>query len=94
MRLNSRLSLKNLVVVTAGGALLFIAGCKDNPPGKGNLPGTIAGGESSGAAVAEVRTSGKFTTEIELVPVKYAQLQKAIQAQRGRVVVLDLWAEY
>jgi hypothetical protein len=33
-------------------------------------------------------------TDIALKSVKWPELEKAIAAHKGRIVVLDLWAEY
>jgi hypothetical protein len=81
----------------AAGAL-SIAGCGQAPskPADAKLPAPgAAQGESkaSGSAKLEPK-SQKEASAVELKAVKYDQLAAAIQAQRGHVVVMDVWAEY
>jgi hypothetical protein len=81
----------------AAGAF-FIAGCGQAPSNRvdAKLPesgAAQADGMASGPAKIE-RTSGKLPSAVDLRAVKYDQLRAAIKAQRGHVVVMDVWAEY
>jgi thiol-disulfide isomerase/thioredoxin len=64
------------------GALLCLAllGCKES--------------EQKAASGNTSAPSGKAEPTISLQVVKYPELQQAIQAQRGQVVVLDVWATW
>jgi hypothetical protein len=42
----------------------------------------------------EAPSSSKTPADVSLTVVKYDQLQSALRAQRGHVVVMDVWAEY
>jgi hypothetical protein len=78
--------------------ILLIAGCGQGPskPADAKLPAPGAArsdSKASGSAKLEP-TSQKAASAVELKAVKYDQLAAAIQAQRGHVVVMDVWAEY
>lgn len=81
----------------AAGTLL-IAGCGQgsSKPADANLPAPGAPrGDSEASASAKLEpVSQKSPSAVELKAVKYVQLAAAIQAQRGHVVVMDVWAEY
>jgi hypothetical protein len=78
--------------------ILLIAGCGEGPSklADAKLPGTgAAGGDSKASGSAKLEpASQKGASAVELRAVKYDQLAAAIQAQRGHVVVMDVWAEY
>ena len=80
----------------AAGTLL-VAGCgqgASTPADAKPAPGAARGhSKASGSAKLEP-TSQKAASAVELKAVKYDQLAAAIQAQRGHVVVMDVWAEY
>jgi hypothetical protein len=81
----------------AAGALL-IAGCGQGSsnPADAKRPAPDAtrdDSKASGSAKREL-ASEKTASAVELKAVKYDQLAAAIQAQRGHVVVMDVWAEY
>jgi hypothetical protein len=68
-----------------GGALLLAAGVAacNSPVAKDEPPGT--------------RTSVAAATrpaDVALKVVKWPELERAIGAHKGKVVVLDVWAEY
>jgi thiol-disulfide isomerase/thioredoxin len=71
-----------MLLVWLAGALLCLAlsGCKES--------------EQKAASGDPAAPSGKAEPAISLQAVKYPELQQAIQAQRGRVVVLDVWATW
>ena len=80
----------------AAGALA-IAGCGQGKPADSTLKPSETGAPLQERVVSsrpEGRTSRKVDSSVELSVVKYDQLQAAIQAQRGHVVVMDIWAEY
>jgi hypothetical protein len=81
----------------AAGTLL-IAGCGQgaSKPADANLPApSAARGDSKTSGSAKLEpTSQDAASAVELKAVKYDQLAKALQAQRGHVVVMDVWAEY
>jgi hypothetical protein len=52
------------------------------------LPGVLRSGD------APVPTKKAEAPKVELKDVKYADLGKAIKGQRGKVVVVDVWAHY
>lgn len=49
---------------------------------------------ASGITVVEERTSRKPEPVVELRDVKYAELTALVKSFRGKVLVVDLWAEY
>jgi hypothetical protein len=42
----------------------------------------------------DVRAQDRTPPAVELKKVKYGQLCEAVQAQRGKIVVVDIWAFY
>ncbi len=43
---------------------------------------------------AEALPGARPAPKVTLVDVKYADLARAVTAQRGKVVVVEVWAEY
>lgn len=79
-------------------ATLLIAGCGEAPSNRVDAKLTSGGAAqadsmASGSSKIE-QSSGKLPSAVELKAVKYDQLAAAIEAQRGHVVVMDIWAEY
>ena len=64
-------------------AALLVAACSSPPP-KNDQP---AGDKPALASAAQSPT-------ITLTAVKWLDLESAIAAHKGKVVVLDVWAEY
>jgi hypothetical protein len=46
------------------------------------------------AALAAPAGEKPPAAEVELKPIKYDTLKAAVRGQRGKVVVVDFWAEY
>ena len=46
------------------------------------------------ALLATAGPAGTQEGKVELTPVKYAGLKDAVVKHRGKVVLVDLWAEY
>lgn len=63
-------------------AALAVAAC-NSPPPKSDQPPTA----SAPPAAAESR-------DVTLAVVKWPELEKAIASHKGKVVVLDVWADY
>jgi hypothetical protein len=40
------------------------------------------------------RSFGQSEANITLKPVRYGELVEVVKAQRGKVLVVDVWAEY
>jgi thiol-disulfide isomerase/thioredoxin len=66
-------------VVLAG-----LAGCSANPANEG----------TSEPAVRHTAAKPAEITTVELKAVRYAQLVEAVRAQKGKVVVVDVWASW
>ena len=66
-------------------AALALAACAQNGPPKADTSTP----PTTGAARTEVKEP-----EVTLQAVKWPELEKAIAAHKGKVVVLDVWAEY
>ena len=63
-----------------------------------NDPSTVIGstGSSAAAAVVPCSVTSRAGPEswVRLKAVKYAELARAVRAGRGKVVVVEVWAEY
>ena len=91
--------LERLWIAGLAAGALAIAGC-----GQGTSPPSALKRSETGpppeerVASASSRPEGptarKVASSVDLSVLKYDQLQAAIQAQRGHVVVMDVWAEY
>ena len=46
------------------------------------------------AGSAAPRAGGPADPEIALKPVKYSDLCQLVRGQKGKVVIVDFWAEY
>ena len=59
------------------------------------LAAPLAGcGSSEPPKVAGTTTEGKAAEPATLQIVKWPELERAIAAHKGKVVVIDIWAEY
>jgi hypothetical protein len=64
-----------------------VAACSSPPP-----KGDQAGGDKP--IVTAVSKVAEKIGEVTLTPVKWPELQAAIAAQKGKVVLLDIWGEF
>lgn len=71
-------------VIAGAFVACLAAGCSDSAT-PSNSPGASKPPEATGSSEREA---------VELKTVKYAELAKAFEAQRGKVVVADLWGEF
>ena len=58
------------------------------------LTGVAGCGSSEPAKVVRTTTEGKAAEQARLQVVKCEDIERAIAAHKGKVVVIDIWAEY
>jgi hypothetical protein len=76
---------------------LLIAGCGEGPSRSADAKQSATGaapGERKASGSGKLESASKSASTVELKAVKYDELAAAIEAQRGHVVVMDVWAEY
>jgi hypothetical protein len=67
---------------------LAVAACSSPPP-KGDAVGGAAP-----ATVTASKISEPVGRPVTITPVKWTELESAIAAHKGKVVVLDVWGEF
>ena len=83
------------ILVGFATSAFLIAGCGQGPSERSEATAIAPRGDSKPSASAKSQpASQNAASGVELKAVKYDQLAEAIQAQRGKVVVMDVWAEY